>query len=438
MKAVQIVKISKLIPIYKDGVEANSINLVNFEFLNGDECGYNVISQKGLYEIGDKAIYIMPDYCLSDIALFESFTKPDGNPNKTKLGKMNRIRAIKFNFQLENSTEPIYSFGVLLPISEVKDYMGHQTFDEYVGSEYNSDALTSLLGITKYEEPEAAGSGQTKGGLPSFLYATDETNQETLKSKIKNICDGHTEISFSIKRDGSSFTEYFKKDENGKWYHGICSRNQEKKTEQYYISKYLDTHKQEYTRYMDPDTKVMGWKCHLANHFITDTEMETNRDYEFMTKVTTEVKDSWVELATKSGLTEKGMKYCQDHDVQLAFRGEIYGQGLKGSGNKSNPDANKKQGLYLFGVDCLDSGFAVRQNRSSNHNLEDLSEEFGIEYAKPVRKFPKNYEDFCRICEDIIAEEAAQGRIIEGVVARTTHTNDLSCKYMNKVYDAKK
>lgn len=451
MKAVQIVKISKLIPIYKDGVEANSINLVNFEFLNGDECGYNVISQKGLYEIGDKAIYIMPDFCLSDIALFASFTAPGGDPTKTKLGKMNRIRAIKFNFNLANTTEPIFSFGVLLPISEVKDYIGHQTFDEYVGSEYNSDALTDLLGITKYEEPETAGSGQTKGGLPSFLYGTDETNQETLKSRIKQLCDGTNEMGFTIKRDGSSFTTYFKKDESGNWYHGICSRNQEKKTEQYYVSKYIETtavgNLVTYTKYMHPESKQMGWLSTtvevgdlnipiLENErkFIIDAEID-NQGFK---KETIEVKDSWVELANKSGLVAKGMEYCQQHNIQLAFRGEIYGQGLKGSGNKSNPDAGKKQGLYLFGVDSLDSGFATRLNYSSEHNLETLALQFGIEYSKSDWYSPTSYEDFCNFCESIIQDEASKGRIIEGVVVRTKYSNELSTKYMNKVYDAKK
>lgn len=441
MKAVQIVKISKLISIYKDGAEANSINLVNFEFLNGDECGYNVIAQKGLYEIGDKAIYIMPDYCLSEISLFESFTAPFGDPNKTKLGKMNRIRAIKFNFTQENTTEPIFSFGVLLPVSEVKDYLG---------SAYDEENLTELLGITKYEEPESAGSGQTKGGLPSFLYATDETNQETLKSKIKAMCDGNTAMGFSIKRDGSSFTEYFKKDEQGNWFHGICSRNQEKKTEQYYVSKYIETteagNKISYSKFLHPELKVMGWKGSSVKvgdadvaiitetKFFTDAEIE-NQGFE---KQTTEVKDSWVELATKSGLTEKGMEYCKTHDIQLAFRGEIYGQGLKGSGNKSNPDAAKKQGLYLFGVDTLDSGFAVRLNYSSEHNLGKIASQFGIDFADgPVHK-PSSYEEFCDICEGIIKQEASQGRIIEGIVVRTVYSNDLSTKYMNKVYDSKK
>lgn len=425
MKAVQIVKISKLIPIYKDGVEANSINLVNFEFLNGDECGYNVIAQKGLYELGDKAIYIMPDFCLSEISLFESFTAPNGEPNKTKLGKMNRIRAIKFNFQQENSSEPIFSFGVLLPITEVKAYLGDA---------YDEETLTETLGITKYEEPETSGSGQTKGGLPSFLYSTDETNQETLKSHIKKLCDGTTEMGFTIKRDGSSFTAYFKKDENGNWYHGICSRNQEKKTEQYYVSKYVDSHKNEYTKFMDPETKEMGWKCHVNNHFVNDRDI-LNTDWK---QVTTEVKDSWVELANKSGLIDKGLEYCKANDIELAFRGEIYGQGLKGSGNKSNPDAAKKQGLYLFGVDDLSSGFAVRINYSSEHNLAKLATLFGIEYSISDWFSPKNYEHFCEFAESIIADEASKGRIIEGVVVRTKYTNELSTKYMNKVYDAKK
>ena len=294
--------------------------------------------------------------------------------------------------------------------------------------------LTELLGVTKYEEPETGNSGQTKGGLPSFLYATDETNQETLKSKIKELCNGEIELGFSIKRDGSSFTCYFKKDEQGNWYHGICSRNQEKKTEQYYITKYIDGHNNEYTKFLDPETKIMGYKNHELNHFLSEREI-LNTDW---TPIKVEVKDSWVELANKSGLVEKGMEYCKQHDIQLAFRGEIYGQGLKGSGNKSNPDAGKKQGLYLFGVDDLSSGFAVRLNQSSKHNLIDLATQFNMEYAKPIRKFPTSYENFCEIAETIIAEEAKQGRIIEGVVVRTMNDNRLSTKYMNKVYDAKK
>lgn len=55
IKSVEIVEIIKKRPIFKDGQEANSIELVNFKFKNGDECGFNVVSQKNLYQVGDKA-----------------------------------------------------------------------------------------------------------------------------------------------------------------------------------------------------------------------------------------------------------------------------------------------------------------------------------------------------------------------------------------------
>lgn len=192
-KPVEIVTVSKIIPIYKDGQEANSINVINFNFSDGSECGYNVIAQKGLYEIGSKAVYIQPDYCLSDIKLFDSFIRPNGEINKSKLGKNFRIRAIKFNFQFENSTDPIYSFGILMPKKEV---------DSFLNIDSDVDDIAELLGVTKYEEPESAGSGLIKGSFPSFCYKTDEENIMNIKSKVSKLCDGNTELGISIKHDG--------------------------------------------------------------------------------------------------------------------------------------------------------------------------------------------------------------------------------------------
>ena len=71
---VEIVTISKLIPIYKEGIEANNIQVANFKFSDDEECGFNVEVQKGLYKINDKAVYIQPDYCLDEnFKLYESF-----------------------------------------------------------------------------------------------------------------------------------------------------------------------------------------------------------------------------------------------------------------------------------------------------------------------------------------------------------------------------
>ena len=372
---VEIVTISRIIPIYKNGEEASSIQVVNFNFSNGDECGYNVISQKGIYQVGSKAVYIQPDYCLPDSPLFASFTAPNGDPNKSRLGKNNRIRALKFNFSFENSSDPIYSVGILLNTNELPIEL------------LAAEDLAATLGITKYEEPEKGATGLTRGTLPSFLYSTDEVNCANLKSHINRVLASGAEVAYTIKIDGSSFTEYFKKDAEGNWYTGVCSRSLEK-------------------------------------------------------KITDDTADSWVKLAKSSGLYERGMEYCKKHNVELAFRGEIYGQGLKGSGNKLNPDANKKQGLILFGVDDLASGFATRINCSNiDHNLQHICNELGLTKVGTsiFLKTPKNYDELVELASDIFkAEKTDNNRIIEGIVVRTTTSNDLSCKIMNPEYDAKK
>ncbi len=420
---VEIVTITNLVPVFKEGVEANAIQVAKFSFDNGGECGFNVIAQKGLYEIGSKAIYIQPDYCLSENDLFNSFIAPGGDPKKSRLGKQNRIRAIKFNFSFEGSNDPIYSNGILMPLSEVKDFLN---------KDIESIDLAEELGVTKYEEPETAGSGLIAGEFPSFMYKTDEQNINNIVDHVKKIIsEGQVEFGITIKRDGSSHTTYFKK-EGEDYKSGVCSRSQEKKMDQTFVTEYLDEDKNVYHRYFDKDTMSKGWFCDELSQFRQDDEMD---GFEAVTK---EVKDSWIELATNSGLLEKGLAYCKEHGLELAFRGEIIGQGLKGSGNKVNPDANEKQKLVLFGIDDLSEGFSKRINYSSPHNLRDVANILGIEYTESVVVKPKTYDELITICEDIFKSEEKEGRIIEGVVVRTMYTNDLSCKVMNLVYDSKK
>lgn len=259
-------------------------------------------------------------------------------------------------------------------------------------------------------------------------------NCMNLKSHISRLCDGNTELGVTLKTDGSSITIYFKKDADG-WKHGICSRSMEKKSEQFYISEYKDAVGKSFHKYLHPVLNKMGWLCDETNNFFTQEEIDK---IESFVPIKTEVKDSWVELANKYHVVERGMKYCQDNDTQLVFRGEIYGQGLKGSGNKYNPDSNKKQGIMLFGLDTIDEGYSKRLNYANKHNLKSVCDELDLPYTKAKTFKPKSYQEFCEFCESIIAEEKAQGRIIEGVVVRTMYSNDLSTKYMNSEYDSKK
>ena len=422
VKIVEIVTITNLVPVFKEGAEANAIQVAKFSFDGGGECGFNVIAQKGLYEIGSKAIYIQPDYCLSENELFNSFIAPGGDTKKSRLGKQNRIRAIKFNFSFAGSSDPIYSNGVLLPLEEVKSF---------INKDIEDIDLSEELGVAKYEEPETAGSGLIAGEFPSFMYKTDEQNINNIVDHVKKIISEGQDLGITIKRDGSSHTTYFKL-EDEVYKSGVCSRSQEKKLDQSFVTDYFDEDKNLYHRYFDKDTMSKGWFCDELSQFRQDDEME---GFEAVVK---EVKDSWVELAKESGLLENGLAYCKGHGLQLSFRGEIIGQGLKGSGNKVNPDSNDRQKLVLFGIDDLSEGFSKRINYSSPHNLRDVSKILGIDYTESIVAKPKTYEELIDICEDIFRTEKSNGRIIEGVVVRTMYTNDLSCKVMNGDYDSRK
>src|SRR5271157_5638971 len=101
MKPVEVVKIDKLIPIFKEGQPANAIEVARIKDLNDNSCEFNIIVGKGLYNIGDTAVYIMPDYCIPKTSIFNEYWFPNGDEKKCKLGSNGRVRAIKFNFRFE-------------------------------------------------------------------------------------------------------------------------------------------------------------------------------------------------------------------------------------------------------------------------------------------------------------------------------------------------
>jgi len=430
VKSVELVTINKKIPVFKNGEEAERIEVVNFTFSDGNECGYNVITQKDLYKIGDTACYIQPDFCISDLPIFESFIRPFGDEKKCRLGKNYRVRALKFNFSFEGSNDPIYSFGILMPSSDVVAFLKNK---------WDVEALPELLGVTKYEEPEKSGSGLTAGPFPSFLYKTDEENINNIKTHVTRIIESGQELGLTIKVDGSSWTLYFKRDDEGNYVPGICSRGQTKKLDQSYIKGYVDiNHDGEdnsYHKYFDQETKSNGWFNDELERFISDDEIG---DMEWMTPIMVKATDSWIDVANKFNIIEKTKEYCEKHGVELVLRGELNGSGLKGSGCKNNPDAKLEQNIKLFGIDSLESGFSIRQHYGNEHNLKKVAEELGVNYTESVTVKPASFDELIRICDDIFESEKAAGRLIEGIVIRTVNSNDLSCKYLSPEYDSKK
>jgi RNA ligase len=390
---VQIVTVKSKIPLFKGDEQANAIEVIQLE-----EFGYEVVAQKDLYQIGDKAVFIEPDYCLSDISIFESYIRPNGDEKKSRLGSNNRIRAVKFNLHTGNGL-PKYSQGILMEYDVVMNYLLKRDVnkkfvsDDIILGKYN---LTTALDIKKWEAPDESATSSIKGGtskpFPKGMYRTDETNINKIYDKIEFPIN----LILTKKKDGSSVSIYYK---DGKY--GICSRNLDKPL---YIKKIVGRRKKDLLDYL------LFWKQPDLNIYV-----ETLNDSDFVT-----VGHKYL---------ERLIGYCEKHNTNLVLRGELIGQGSKGSGNKNNPDVKGLPDIHFYGVDIYNN-IAEKANETI---FNDVCTKLNLTRCDIVfdRTF-ESIEDLQQICDNYFATN-----LIEGLVARTIDSVQ-SMKIMNPEYDSKK
>lgn len=417
MEPVELVRIEKLIPVFKNGEPANAIEVAKIKTSDGVVLQFNIIVGKGLYNIGDQVVYIQPDHCIPNTELFKEYHEPFGDPKKSKLGKKGRIRAVKFNFQFENELDPIYSNGIILPLNMIK------TIDL-------TKNLQEQLQVIKYvadDSNEGQAKGLLKGDRPYFLYETDETRIETLKEHVDSLDE---ELGLTLKRDGSSITLYYIK-LNDEPLSGICARKHEKKMEQKYASAYKDG---DYILhpYLIKETGEKGWYNDFTKTFYTNDQV---MNFE---PIIIEVRDAWVDTTKKWNYLDKLIKYCESTGTQLALRGELIGAGNKGSGNKLNIDAKGESRVIWFGVDNLSSGVAIRVHYGEEHNLKTVCEALELEYTQELFSGKFKYDEIIKKCNEYFKKTKEEsGQIVEGIVIRSKYSNRLSTKYINPEYDAK-
>lgn len=396
MKPVEILTVKNKLPLWKKDEPATNIELIQLE-----EVGFEIVSQKDLYQIGDKAVYIQPDYCLNDISLFESFLRPNGESSKCKLGSKNRIRAIKFNFH-RGDGNVIYSQGILLPYSEVQQYILSLPKKER-GADDTLDAIEDigkLLQITKWEEPEDNKGTGVKGGVseqfPQGMYRTDEENINNLYDHIFHRLGYPITLVGTEKIDGSSISIYYK---DGK--SGITSRN---------LGKPLS-----YTRIIGRRgrnlfEKLLFWTKPNLNIY---EQIDSDSDF----------------VKIGKPYLEKLVEYCRKNNINLVLRGELNGQGLKGSGNKNNPSVKELPNIKFYGVD----DFTYTTAKLGEDFFDNLCKELNITRCKVI--FTKTFntkEEIIQECNNYFKDN-----MIEGLVLRTLDHN-FSCKFMNLEYDSKK
>lgn len=382
---VRLVTIKKKVPLFKGDISANAIEIIQMK-----ENGFEIVAQKELYEVGDTAVYIEPDYCLSDIPLFESYIRPRGNPKKSRLGSNNRIRAIKFNLH-RGDGQVVYSNGILIPYQEVKSYLKGENLIKV------EDKLTELLGIKKWTPPLQPNSSIRHGAskpFPRGVYKTDETNinnkWNTLQYPITLV--GH------VKNDGSSISIGHTMLEG--WF--IASRN---------LTKPLTYNKVTGVR------KPKWWERIKLYFYPKSVDL----------KIYEEVKSDSDFVKGGKPILNK-MEFMNYEN--LILRGEMIGGKAKGSGNKNNPAKGVPLQVRIFGVDEFKNGVAIPLR---NEEVDSICNILWLHRVERVfKKTFNSKEEIIEACEAYFKDN-----LVEGIVLRTLDSK-WSAKFMNNLYDSKK
>lgn len=392
IKPVQIVTVQKKTPLYKGNDLAERIELINLQ-----ELGFDLVAGKDLYQVGDKAVFIQPDYCLSDIPLFESYIRPNGEESKSMLGKIEgkprRIRAKKFNMSKEPNGDNVYSNGILLPYNEIRNYFDIR--NENQNKKLHELDLEKELEITKYEEPDNSSNVKVgaSSSFPVGIYKTDETNIYNQLGRI----EFPITLVGSEKIDGSSITIGVK---NGEGF--ICSRNMQKPL---FYNKCVGVR------------KAKWWE----------------KIRQFITGYTPNIKIYERVPNDQDDFVKYGKPYLDKLSpiVDIVFRGELNGSHLKGSGNKNNPARLEEPNIKFFGVDYFDKNEIAY--KATNEGFINACNYYDFPVTKQV--FKKQFNTFQEIVDE--CNEYFKTNMIEGIVVRSLDSK-FSAKCMNLSYDSMK
>lgn len=202
-KLATVRKIDEIRPI--EGADAIELTVLG---------GWQVVTKKGEYKVGDLAIYCEIDsWCPHTLAPFLSKGK---EPRVFEGVKGERLRTVRLRGAL--------SQGLLLPMDSIPKALGVTYFPPDAYQEGTD--VTELLGICKWEAPIPAQlAGDVEGAFPTGIPRTDQERIQNLTEELKQWQD-NTQFTWEVteKLDGSSMTVFVNGD-----HVGVCSRNWELK-----------------------------------------------------------------------------------------------------------------------------------------------------------------------------------------------------------------
>jgi RNA ligase (TIGR02306 family) len=162
------------------------------------------VVKKGEFRVGDLGVFLEIDSIPPDSAPFQFLWRPKNAIDGEEFARPARfrIRTMKLRGAL--------SQGLLLPLSALD-----------LGDHAEGDDLTALLGVEKYEAPQAVlGSGAIRGSFPWFVSKTDEMRVQSVPDVLAELAG--LPYVCTLKYDGTSATFYI--DPQTGDFHA-CSRN---------------------------------------------------------------------------------------------------------------------------------------------------------------------------------------------------------------------
>lgn len=229
--------------------------------------GWWVVDTIGKYAVGDLVTYMEIDSWISHDLV--PFLSKGKEPREYNGVKGERLRTVKLRGAI--------SQGLLLPISIVLDRLSEQSpyWDvSKISSIFEDMDVTEILGVQKWERPEEPQlAGNARGLFPSRFQKTDETRIQSCMRAVEHQIELYgDQWQVEEKLEGSSMTIGMVGDEIH-----VCSRN---------LSLKLD---------------------------------ESNEG------------NSFVKAAKATGLLETLPRICAYYNVELAFQGELIGEGIQGN-----------------------------------------------------------------------------------------------------------
>jgi RNA ligase (TIGR02306 family) len=368
----RVVLIDQLIPI--EGADRIELAIVG---------GWQVVVQKGLYEVGvTPAIYFEVDSLLdTERPYFNSLSTLSSKLLHVIDGRTHaRIKTMKLRKQL--------SQGFCIPLSETG-------LKAVVGED-----LTQLLGVVKYEKSEEASMNNTGGlgvksgksalGFPKFVPKTDQTRVQNITHMyLKAVADGE-EFEESFKLDGSSITAFVN---NGVG--GVASRN---------VGFRMDDEKRGLV-----DT-ALTFFSHLRSRGFRHAKWE---------RVIKKDDNAFTQMVTEAGLIEA----IRRDGRNLAIQGEMCGPSIQ-----KNFEGVDKNTFFCYDVFLIDEQRYMLPAERIKFCTDNAVNHVPVNYTGPL-KAPTVAELLTRA----EGPSGVKGKFREGFVYKST-TRDFSFKAISNAY----